>query len=262
VGTRDGLGLTLAHEESGSGAPLLLIHAGVADRRMWDPQWEAFSTSFRVVRCDLPGFGDTPEMPGGVLWHRLVAELLESLEISRCHLVGASIGSRVALELALAKPRLVDRLVLAPPPLLRPPSKVIIDFGEAEDAALEAGDLEAATELNLRTWVDGAGQGPGRVDPALRAKVAEMQLLAFQHASGEGWPTWPEPPAAERLDQLAASTLVIVGDLDQPDVLEAADLLVAVVADCRKLVIEGTAHVMSMEQPEAFNASVIAFLCD
>ena len=85
--------------------PVVLIHAGVADRRMWDPIWPALIMERDVVRLDLRGFGESTMRPIGALSAvDDVLDTLATLEIGSCHLVGASYGAGVAVEAALIRP--------------------------------------------------------------------------------------------------------------------------------------------------------------
>jgi pimeloyl-ACP methyl ester carboxylesterase len=91
--------------------PVVLIHAGIADRRMWDPQWSALTAERDAVRLDLRGFGESTERPRGVLSPPDdVIDTLAALGIGRCHLVGSSFGAGVAVEVALTRPEQVDSL--------------------------------------------------------------------------------------------------------------------------------------------------------
>ena len=177
----------LAHDRSGPAGdlPLLLLHAGVADRRMWDGGvWEGLTGRRDVIRVDLRGFGESAGRPDGRLapW-RDVAALLDDLGVGRVHVVGASMGAGVAVEVALAEPGRVASLLLAAPggsliPAMTPQLRA---FAHAENAALEAGDLDAAVAANVLTWVDGPdrdavagarrrpGPGRGHAAPGLRA---------------------------------------------------------------------------------------------
>ncbi len=79
-----------------SGTPVVLIHAGVADRRMWDPQWSQLTAARSAVRLDLRRFGESATRPEGEWSHADdVVETLRHLGIERCHLVGASFGAGV-----------------------------------------------------------------------------------------------------------------------------------------------------------------------
>jgi pimeloyl-ACP methyl ester carboxylesterase len=134
--------------------PVVLIHAAVCDRRMWDGL--PAPAGRRVVRMDLRGFGDTTSRPNRPFSHHAdIAGLLDELGIQAAHLVGVSMGAGIAAEVALARPELArSLLVVAPGGALRagPPSTQLEALWEAEEAALESGDIRAAVEANLRTW--------------------------------------------------------------------------------------------------------------
>lgn len=239
--------------------PVVLLHAGVADRRMWQPQWEALTARRDVVRVDLRGFGETTARPDGPLapWRDVLATL-DGLGIPRAHLVGASYGAGVAVEVALADPGRAASLLLAAPggALIPEATDTLRAFGRAENAALDAGDLDAAVEANLATWVDGPGQPADRVDSAVRALVAEMQRRAFELTLD--WDDVEEdelePAALDRLGELDAPTLVLSGALDVDAIDLAATTVLAGVTGARQVVWPDVAHLPSLERPDAFRA--------
>jgi pimeloyl-ACP methyl ester carboxylesterase len=257
-------GARIYYETAGDGYPLLLLHAGVADSRMWDDQWQPFARRYRAIRYDLPGFGRS-QLPARLYAaHEEVASLLRSLGVGRAHVVGVSWGGRIALDFTLTHPQMVSALVLVCPTVSgEQPSEAVRRFGEQEEALLERGDLAAATELNLRMWVDGPRRAPGQVDPSVRERVREMQHHAFTVPMPEGFePLSLEPPAIERLAEVRVPTLVVVGDHDVEDKLAFADRLTAEIPGARKIVIAGAAHMVSMEQPAEFNRIVLDFLAE
>ncbi len=140
------------------------------------------------------------------------------------------------------------------------------DFGPPEQwdelvAADEAGDLGRVSELEVRIWVDGPGRGPEEVEAGVRDLVREMNLIALEtEASGLGEELPPEPPAVDRLEEVLAPSLVIVGDSDQPRTLAAADLLARELPNARKVSMTGVAHLPNMERPDEFNRLVLDFL--
>jgi 3-oxoadipate enol-lactonase len=254
----------LWHEIAGEGAPVLLIHEGICDSRMWEPQWRTFPQAHQTIRCDLRGFGRTP-LPSERYSHaRDVVELLDRLAMGPAAMVGVSLGGRVALEVALARPDLVDRLVLVGASL---PGHELSDavrrFGEEEEAALARGDLEAAVEANLRMWVDRPRRRPDEVDPTVRRLVGEMQRHAFELQL----PVWEEaeeellvPDVGSRYIELRVPTLVLVGREDVSDILAIAERLASGIPGAREGKIPGAAHVPSLERPEEFDQLVLTFL--
>jgi 3-oxoadipate enol-lactonase len=255
-------GAKLYYEVAGEGDPLLLLHAGVGDSRMWDDQWEEFSRHFRVIRTDLRGFGRTVVPSGRFSYHEDLAALLRYLGEEAACVIGLSFGGRVAIDFALAHPEMVRVLILGAPVVSgHKPSQVLQRFSKEEDALLERGDLEGATELNLRMWGDGPSRTPDQVDPAVRERVRAMQMDVFRVPVPDDAEDEPlEPPAMERLQEIRVPTLIIVGELDQPDFLEIADTLAESIEGARKEVVPGVAHLPSLEKPKEFNLIVEAFL--
>src|SRR5512133_3522604 len=104
-------------EVAGEGPAVALVHEGICDSRMWDREWEEWSPSFRLLRLDLRGFGRSPLEAGQFAHARDVIAALEDHDLAPAVLVGVSLGGRVALEVALARPELVRALVLVAPGL-------------------------------------------------------------------------------------------------------------------------------------------------
>jgi 3-oxoadipate enol-lactonase len=253
----------LHFEADGSGPGLAFIHAGVADSRMWGAEAARFSPRFRVVRMDLRGFGRSPHSPGRFAYHEDVAEVLRAAGVERAVLVGCSFGSTVAIETALAQPELVERLVLVSPSLGAEESTEMTRFGDEEEALLERGDLDGATELNLRMWVDGPHRTPDQVAPAVREQVRVMQRDAFSMSVPEGVVRARlEPAAGERLAEIRVPTLLVVGALDAPFILDAAERLARGIPGARRVVLPGAAHLPTLERPGEFHAALDGFLGD
>jgi 3-oxoadipate enol-lactonase len=250
-------------EVAGEGPEIALVHEGICDSRMWDPQWESWSREFRLLRADLRGFGRTPLEPGPFAHARDLIATLEENGFDRAALVGVSLGGRVVLEVALARPELVSALVLVAPGLPGHEwSESLRAEWEAEEAALVTGDLDAAVEVNLRTWVDGPRRRPEDVDSEVRKRVGEMQRRAFEHqvAVEEDEEELLVEDLAERLGEIRAPTLVAVGEEDQRDMQAIADRLAREIPGARRATIPATAHVPSMERPREFDELVLPFL--
>jgi len=229
----------------------VLVHAGIADSRMYRQQLETLAPARAV---DLPGFGTEPLESDTVDYRQFVRDRLPP---DPATLVGTSLGGAIALELALESPERVAALVLVGPPLdgHEWSDEVRTSWQEEEDA-FERGDLDAAVEANLRVWL------PDDVDPQVRALVAEMQRHAFELQTGHDdlRSKRLEPPASTRLAEVAVPTLVITGDEDVRDIHEIADKLVTEIPDAERATIAGAGHLPSLERPDEFDAVVLAFL--
>jgi 3-oxoadipate enol-lactonase len=261
--------LTVHYEVAGDGPAVVLVHAGICDSRMWDPQWTTFARDHRTIRHDLRGFGRSALTPGSFSHAGDLATLLETLGVDRTVLVAASYGAQVALELTVARPDLVEAVVLVDASLpghdWSEPVRAV--FAE-EEAAMERGDLDAAVEAILRTWVDGHGRPPEVVDPAVRERVRVMQRRALELQL----PVWQDPEKDEeqemepgwvdRLGTIQAPALVLVGEHDVADIHVLAERLARELPQATAGTIVGAAHLPSMERPADFDERVLAFLAE
>lgn len=253
----------LYREVAGEGDPVVLIHAGVCDSRMWDPQWATFPPVHRTLRYDIRGFGRSPITSPVVENARDLIELLGEVGFSRTALVGVSLGGRIALEVTVARPELVSALVLVGAGLPgQAPSDELNAFAAAEDEALERGDLDEAAEINVRLWADGPRRSPEQVDPCVRKLVHDMTRRSFEVQL-------PVPDAeerrlvadlADRLSEIEAPTLILVGEEDIDHMHRAADGLEREISNTRRASIANAAHVPNLERPEEFDALVLPFL--
>jgi len=253
------------YEVVGAGHPLVFAHAGIADSRMWDSQFQAFAERYQVVRFDQRGFGKTAMVAGDYSRREDLRGLLDFLKIDHAYFVGCSLGGGVITDFALEYPTRVDGLVLvgaavsgyqfqgAYPPEIERISQEI-------DKAEAAGDLARVNELELRVWVDGMGALPTRVNPAVRELVGDMNFIALSSPQDLGNELKPSKPAVNRLAEIRVPALVIIGDLDIPPSLERTEILVQGIGGAKKVIMPGTAHVPNMEQPEIFNRHVLEFL--
>ena len=256
----------LYYEVAGNGPALVLIHAGIADSRMWDPQWAEFAQHCTVVRYDVRGYGKSPTEPIAFSNRADVAALLDHLAIERATLLGVSRGGQIAGDFALEFPHRVSGLILECAGL----SGFTYEPTEADAAMMQleeqleplwkAKEWAQLADLEVHLWVDGPGQAVGRAPAALREQVREMIYANYTNHHGDEKPQPLVPPAAERLHEIQVPTLVIIGDLDTGDSLATAEALAQGIAGAQKVVFAQTAHLPNMEQPARFNQTVLDFL--
>lgn len=252
-------GTTLYYEVLGDGPALVLIHGGLLDCRLWDPQFSALAQQYRVLRYDIRGHGKSERSPGEFEFHRDLYELMNYLQIEQACLIGQSGGGRTAITFALEFPARVKALVLVASGLagyaFSPETlQTFADYA----AARQQGEHEQATEIFMRRWIDGPGQASERINPLVRAQVRAMMLDNYRRPAE---PTMipREPDATARLSEIRVPTLCVIGDKDVPELHAIADLLVTSIPGARKIILAG-AHVVNMEQPEVFNQQVREFL--
>lgn len=251
----------LPHDEAGSGPAVVLLHAGVADRRMWAGTLPVLAAAgYRAIAVDLPGFGEAPAVVGEPAPWAGVLATLDALGVERAVLVGDSFDGAVALRAAVVAPQRVAGLVLvSAPPLAFDPSSRLAAAWDAEEAALDAGDLDAAAASVVEAWT--LPDAPA----AIRDLVAVMQRRAFELQDGmpdDGPeprdPVDEDPATVGRID---APALVAVGARDMPDFLDAAhDLAARLPGAGAAVVIDGAGHLAPLETPEAFTDLVLEFL--
>jgi len=222
---------------------------------MWGPQVEALEAAGRrALAPDLPGFGERALEPGVVDYVAFAAAQLEG----PAAVVGCSFGGRVALELAGARPELVERLVLVGPGLdgIEWSEAVRALFAEEEEL-LEAGDLAGAAAQQARMWLAAdAVEEVRALTEAMTLRSYELQLPLDGHVRS----AWPEPSAEARLDELDVPTLVVVGTEDVEDIRAASAALAEQLPNARLERIAGAGHLPSLERPEELNRLLLAFL--
>jgi pimeloyl-ACP methyl ester carboxylesterase len=259
-------GARVYYETYGAGAPLVLLHAGIADRRQWDDQIAAFAQHHLVIRYDHRGWGRSDAPAGPVAFHEDLYGLLCALGIARARVLGISMGGTMAIDFALAHPDMVDALILVGSwlsgfPTEASPAEEAV--WQAYEGALRVRDFDRANRLEVDLKLAGIYRTSEQVAPAVRERLLAIHRDAFDRLDErERMRPWlkPEPPAAARLGEIRAPTLVIYGDLDVPAVSQIASHLEREIAGARAVVIRGTAHVPNMERPHEFNRLVLDFL--
>ena len=256
-------GVRMHYDVQGSGFPLVLIHAAIANLDMWEKQMPIFSRSFRVIRYDVRGFGETSDPAGKYTDYEDLKALLDHLNVERACVLGVSNGGRIALEFALEFPKMVEKLVMVAPGLqgYRPPEdKFNKEMSAKYEAAVKAGDKALAAEINTQTWVDGPGRKPEQVDPEFRNRALKLIRHTIDLGIGEGEGAYAKPLAGERLSDVKVPTLLILGNEDMKSMREIADQIEKGIARIRRVDMPGTAHLPPMEKPEEFNSIVLDFL--
>ncbi len=240
---------------------MVLIHAGVANLRMWDDQVSALRDAYRVIRYDTRGFGRTETDAVEFSNRADIAALLDHLGEASAHVVGFSRAGSIALDFAIEFPERVRSLVVGAGGIggyESPDESPEADF-EAAERMLEAKDWAGLSEWEAAYWADGPGQSADRV-PDVHSRVHAWVLGNYRAEKEEGQPQRLDPPAVGRLHELKAPLLVAIGTLDEPGTQESMRHLAAAVPGARLEVFEGVAHMINLEQPERFNSLLRTFL--
>ena len=242
----------LWYDRTGTGDPVVLLHAGVVDSRIWAPVLPALAGRFDVVAYDQRAYGRSEGWDGPYSLVDDLTGLLDELGIDRAALVGLSRGGRIALDTTLERPERVTRLALVASGL---PGHPLAIEGTPEqearwEAAEERGDVAELADLDLEVWA------PLGADDELRA-----MFLENAEASNADDPALPvEPAAATRLGQIRVPTLVVTADHDVPGINEIGDVLEREIEGAQRLVIAKADHMVPWRSPEQLAAALIAFL--
>jgi pimeloyl-ACP methyl ester carboxylesterase len=247
----------LYYEVAGEGMPLVLIHGGAMDRRMWDDQFAVLAEQYRVVRYDIRGFGDSPAAAARFMPSEDLVTLLDALSIERAHVVGLSLGGGIAVDFALAHPERVAGLVLAEPGIAgwQFSPEIMRTMGGVL-AALQRGDMEEALEL----FLDSPALRSAKDNPEAFEKIERLVRQNFGGIRSQMMMDFAEPRAIDGLARIEAPTLILVSENAEGDARAIAKRLEADVPKAKRAEIAGAGHMMNIEQPARFNATVLDFL--
>ncbi len=258
----------LYYEISGAGYPVVLLHAGIANLRMWNEQVKEFSKQYQVICYDARTFGKSSAEAVEFSNRQDLLDLLNHLKIDKAHVVGISRGGSIAMDFTLEFPHKVSSLVMVasrPSGFEHEDAELEKPYFARDDELSEAKKAEAIADLDVEMWVDGPGQKLGRANEEVRQKVRAMTLEHYQYyfdAFPDEEPTSVplSPPAAQRLANITVPTLVITGSLDFSYTHAAAKVMAGNVPKAKHIVISDVAHMVNMEKPEEFNKVVLEFL--
>ncbi|MEU9150593.1 alpha/beta hydrolase [Streptomyces sp. NPDC048417] len=254
----DDLG-NLSYVVAGEGSPVVLVHAGVADHRMWDAVVPDLAKRHTVIRYDLRGFGESAPPTGPFSETDDLRRLLDHLGHERVRLVGASWGGRVAVDFTLTHPGRVHSLALFAPPW---PgyhwSADMVAYDEAETAALASGDLDAAVRTNLDMWLRGPARDwedvpaglADRLRGPMRTSLVNQGVVA-EHSQGA---------ASGDITVISVPTLVGIGKLDVADFQDIGRRYASEIPDATLVEFATAAHLIALDAPAELTALLGPFL--
>ena len=243
---------------------LLLLHAGIATLRMWDPQVAALAAHHFVIRFDARGFGQTTTENVEFSNRADATALLDHLGVARATLIGCSRGGTIAIDLAVAFPERVAGLVTIGS---GPSGFPDVELTEREDALFDK--LDAAftarqwprlARLEVTLWAVGPTRKPADVDPAFLALAQELNLRNVIHATEAPILIPLEPPALDRVSDIDVPALITVGELDVTSALAHYEFLLEMLPQSSGCTFRGTAHLPSVEHPLEFQRVLISWL--
>ena len=243
------------YAERGAGPAVVLIHGGNLDSRMWDRQVKALAGPFRVIRYDVRPYGRSSAPTAA--YHAVddLRALLDHLKLERAHLVGLSLGGRIAIDFSLRYPARVARVVVSGPGVTGFQWSPDEAFKPMAEAARQ-GNPDKAVEL----WLRHPYMTPAMSNPALAGEIRQIA-----HGNEHIWTLtdyeqFDSPPAMQRLAEIKVPLLVLVGERDVPDIHAIVKRLEDRVSGARVVRIPRAGHMLNMEAPDEFNHLVREFL--
>lgn len=249
--------------EAGDEMPVVFLHAGVCDHRMWLNQVDAASRAgHRAIAYDRRGFGEatSPDEPFRHL-DDLVA-VLDALEVDAAVLVGCSMGGGLAIDFALAYPDRVLGIVPIGTAITGGDNAFSGNDEEVEMRLWEIekrGDIEAQLPADAAAWLDGPRSAEGRVGGALRELFLDMDRKALTKGAALAQQTRP-PSAKDRVGEIMEPALLVVGDLDFNYIIARHEQLSEDMPNAFGVILENTAHLPNFERPDLFNPLLLEFL--
>ncbi|WP_432153440.1 alpha/beta fold hydrolase [Streptomyces tricolor] len=242
-----------ADDSGGEGLPLVLLHPGIADARVWDPVLPALTARHRVIRYEARGFGRSPAPTVPYTQTADLGRVLDHFGLDRAVLVGSSLGGKTAIGFALSEPERVAALGLLVPGVTGYPDLEDPELTAEIGRLAQAGDMDGLLALSLRTFA-AAGSPPD-------TRAAELIRDSFP-----GWfATYgydrPEPPAFDRLTELDLPTVLLLGERDTPRVVACNEAMAARIPGCRLVRVAECDHLPTLRVPETV-VRLVTELCD
>lgn len=251
-------GTKLYYEMKGNGPAIVFIHSGGFDSRTWDDQFSAFSGRYTVIRYDVRGYGKSKAPTKPYSDDEDLYQLLKSLKVQKAHLIGLSLGGRIAIDFTLTHPEMVATLIPVAPGLSGFPftaedmiELVKIVYSIQNDDGTPAGEA----------WLRSAYNAAAMENPVVAAKLRPIAI-----ENSRAWliniffPRPPFPLAVQRLSDIRVPTLLIRGDRDVLTITKIVETLEKNIPGAKKVIIPGVGHMVNVEKPQEFNSTVLDFL--
>ena len=247
-------GARLWYEEAGEGPAVVLVHGGLGDARLWEPEFAPLAERFRTIRFDLRFFGRSTGPAAPFSFADDVVGLLDELAVTRAALVGLSFGGRIAFDAALAAPERCWAVAGVAPALSGHDSRAMTEEQDAAyEAAVEAGDLEAAMAVDFEVWA------PLGADK-------QMRELWLSTPDADPLPPGVEPrstasPALPRLGELAVPALVVTARHDPPGMRAIGPIVERDAPNARHVEVDSD-HYLTLREPELVTRLLVDFLTE
>lgn len=250
----------LHYEDTGAGAPVLLLHGLGSSAADWAPQIEVLAPRYRVIALDARGSGRSRDLvhPAGPFSVKQfaadAAALLDHLGAAPAHVVGLSMGGMIAFQLAVDSPRHVRSLCIvnSGPHLVARHPREHLALGIRRVLAAVLTPKQMGEFLAPRLFPD---EGHEELRSQFKERIADNEPAAYR-ATFRALVGWS---VADRIGEITAPTLVVASDLDYTPV-SAKEEYARQMPNAELVVIKGAHHAVPVEVPGEFNTILLAFL--
>lgn len=253
-------GANIYFETKGKGENLLFIHAGIADRRMWDREFFTMSKYFKTIRIDLPGYGLSDFTGGEYSYNDILNGVLEYLSVEKTYMIAASFGGKIALDFVLSNQDKCQGMILIAPAVSGwDDSQYLLDYYSEEDKLSQLEEFEKIAALNYNTWIL-RNRHTESVKRDIKDLVMDMQMKSLMKKE-------PDTESMEieeediilKLRNIKIPVLVVIGDNDVEDFQNIANLIHKEIDSSKKIVIKNATHLANLEYPELFESILFNF---
>ena len=256
---------SIYYESSGKGKPIVFVHAGFQDHRMWNAQAEYFKKDYKVIVFDNPGHGHSISGHERPTAAHVIKTLMDSLKLAKAVVVGLSLGGAMSLDFAIQHQERVEKLVLVGSGLSgwdedRKVDTTTTQYVKALFGALEAKDTTLAAKTFVNYWYAGPNRNQTHIDTAVWKYGMKTTLDNMLKHKVSGWPQFAKPAAILQLSKIQMPVLIITGTQDMPEVLLMNKWLKEHIKGAQQIFVENTAHMVNLEKPDLFNQILHQFL--
>ncbi len=253
-------GIAVNYELTGpDNAPVVMLcHSLAATLSMWDAQMAALTERYRVLRYDLRGHGAS-EAPGGDYSFDMLAgdalSLLRALKINRCHFVGLSIGGMIGQALGIRSAAEIASLALCATSSRMPAEMHSVWDTRIQQARTQG--MASLTDVTLERWFTAAFRANRTAELArVGAMISNTPVNGFVGCSS----AIKTLNFSEQLKRISLPTTLIVGRDDPGTPVAASEVIQREITGSELVVLEHAMHLCNIEQPDAFNRALLAFL--
>lgn len=227
----------------GDAPPLVLLHPGVADSRVWDGILPRLAEGRRVIRYDARGYGRSPAPTSAFSLVEDLIAVLDHFDVPRAFLAASSMGGTTAIGLALRDPARVAGLALLVPGITGNPDFTMQEFTAEVGRLAQAGDMDGIVALVKRTSA-AAGTGDDPAAEALIRAVVPAWFAVHPHQV-------PDSPAFDRLGELDVPCVLALGERDDPEVIRCNEEMASRIPGCRLVRLRDSDHFPTLREPDA-----------